>query len=91
MADLVVTVHRLNEISLFGTRYPIVGSVDSIRIDPFPEKQVTGDISKEDSAIDSTWIFVGNQTGGIGLVLIVKFLEQLLAPGQSPSRPRPQR
>jgi hypothetical protein len=68
MADLVVTVHRLNEISLFGTRYPIVGSVDSIRIDPFPEKQVTGDISKEDSAIDSTWIFVGNQTGGIGVL-----------------------
>ena len=73
MASLMVTVHRPNEISLFGTRYPIIGSVEPIRVDPFPEKQVTGDISKEDSTIDSTWIFVGNQTGGIG---VLEMLEQ---------------
>jgi hypothetical protein len=64
----MVTVHRPNEISLFGTRYPMIGTVKSVRIPDFAEKQVTGDISKEDSVVDSTWVFVGNQTGGIGVL-----------------------
>ena len=65
----MVTVHRPGECSLFGTRFPIIGTVQPVQVEQFAEKRTTGDPSKEDSGgSDSTWIFAGRLTGGIGVL-----------------------
>ena len=73
----MVSVHRKNEISLFGNRYPIVGPVEQVLASVWPNKQVIGDYTKDSEQIASSWI-VSNQTGGIG----VKDMEEFGLDGQ---------
>jgi hypothetical protein len=68
----MVAVHRSNEISLFGQRYPIVGPVEEALVSQFAQKQVTGDYTKDSELIASSWI-ISDQRGGIG----VKDMEEL--------------
>jgi hypothetical protein len=63
---MVTTVHRKNEISLFGKYYPIVGPVEPVLASQFAEKQVIGDYTKESELIGSTWV-ISDQRGGIGI------------------------
>jgi hypothetical protein len=59
-------VHRKNEISLFGTLFPIVGPVKPVLASQFAEKQVIGDYTKESELIASSWI-TSDQREGIGI------------------------
>lgn len=62
----MANVFRQNEISLFGTYFPIIGTVQSRTINTFAEKQVFGDISKDSGVVTSEWI-IDDQRGGIGV------------------------
>jgi hypothetical protein len=63
---MTTTVHRKNEISLFGDFYPIVGPVKPALASQFAQKQVIGDYTKDDELIASSWI-ISDQRGGIGI------------------------
>jgi len=63
---MTTSVHRPNEISLFGTYYPIVGTVNPLLASQFAPKQTVGDYTKDSEEIGSTWI-ISDQRGGIGI------------------------
>ena len=60
------TVHRPNEVSLFGVYYPIVGSVKQSVASQFAPKLTLGDYSKDSEQIASSWV-ISDQRGGIGI------------------------
>ena len=62
----MANVFRRSEISLFGTFYPLVGSVQPVLASVWPAKQVVGDYSKDTEQIASSWI-IQDQRGGIGI------------------------
>jgi hypothetical protein len=62
----MVSVHRKNEISLFGTFFKIVGPVEPVLASQFAQKQVIGDYTKESELIASSWI-TSDQREGIGI------------------------
>lgn len=55
-----------NEISLYGTRFKIVGPVQQTLIDPLPAKITTGEHTRDDDVIASSWI-QDDWTGGLGV------------------------
>ena len=59
-------VTRTNEISLFGTRYPLIGAVAPALASQFAPKMVTGDYTKDSEIIASSWV-MSDQSGGIGI------------------------
>ena len=59
----VITVGK-NEVSLNGTKYPILGRVGQQLTSIFPTKQVLGDYSKDSDPYLSSWS-VDDQRGGI--------------------------
>src|SRR3990167_5861882 len=62
----MATVHRNNEVSLFGTFYPTIGPVYPMIASQFAPKQVIGDYTKESEQFTSSWV-VSDQRGGIGI------------------------
>ena len=65
----MTTVHRRNEIHLFGDFFPIMGDVKIKNAAQLAEKQVFGDFSKESDQVLSSWI-IADQRGGIGVLEI---------------------
>ncbi|MAH47511.1 hypothetical protein CMI37_16950 [Candidatus Pacearchaeota archaeon] len=64
-------VYRKREVSLTvsGTDYriPLVGQVTRFNAAQFGQKQVFGDVSKDDELLTSTYVPIADQTGGIGV------------------------
>ena len=58
----MTTVHRRNEIHLFGDFFPIMGDVKIKNAAQLAEKQVFGDFSKESDQVLSSWI-IGDLRG----------------------------
>ncbi len=58
---------RAQEISLFGTFYPIIGQVSLSIASQWPEKvQTVGDFTKDSERIASSWV-ISDQRGGLGI------------------------
>ena len=62
----MTSVYRRNEISLFGTYFPLVGPVSVLDAAEFANKQVIGDYTKDSERIGSSWI-MSDARGGIGI------------------------
>ena len=62
----MAAVFRANEVSLFGTYFPIIGPVMPVLASRFAEKQVWGDFTKDSELIKSSYI-ISDQTGGVGI------------------------
>ncbi len=56
-------------ISLNSVKYPLAGDgqIHPILLPYFAQKQVTGDFTKDSDPERSTWVIVGDNTGGIGV------------------------
>jgi len=63
----MANVFRTNEVSLFGNFYPTAGPVRSFQASGFAEKRVTGDTTKDDELLESSWI-ISDLTEGIGIL-----------------------
>jgi len=55
-----------NEVELDGTKYPLVGRVESGLASNFPQKIVIGDYTKASNPLVDSWV-IDDQRGGIGV------------------------
>lgn len=55
-----------NTVELFGVTLPIHGPVRRTYLTPFPPKMTTGDYSRDDQVLASTWVF-SEVSGGLGI------------------------
>lgn len=54
------------EVMLYGTRFPINGGVRHTMITPFPPKITSGDYTRDDQTVLSTWLLT-RFNGGLGI------------------------
>ena len=59
-------VFRTKEISLFDVFYPLIGNVQPVLASQWAPKEVTGDFTKDNELIKSSYI-IADQTQGIGI------------------------
>ena len=62
----MATTYRQNEVSLFGTYFPIIGPVRPTTINEVEERDLFGDSSKVSGPVLSHWV-IDDQSGGIGV------------------------
>lgn len=61
---MVVTTQ--NEVELYGTRFPIWGTVRQVVLTPFPGKITIGDYQRGDKTTTSEWV-IADLSGGLGM------------------------
>ena len=61
-----MTVLLPNEVELYGTRFPIIGPIQRILLDPFPAKVAQGDYTRDDELVASSWV-QSDWSGGLGI------------------------
>jgi hypothetical protein len=66
MSATTRTVLKQNEVLLYGTNFPIVGTVRRTAVTPFAPKFTIGDSTRDDNIVVSSWILRGF-SGGIGI------------------------